>query len=157
MWTDAYDTYIEDMEKCDSSVNILKDKDEKKHLSINAGLPICKLNINYSIDIPLKFSDNKDHYVWIKTSTFSPTIDPQNDLNCITNFDKIMNNGVIDNTLLNTSLRCVKVPAGRTVTVTTKKMNKNCYIFLKWSLTNNSCAGGGTFMPPQQVTIETTT
>ena len=38
-----------------------------------------------------------------------------------------------------------------------KKMNKNCYIFLKWSLTNNSCAGGGTFMPPQQVTIETTT
>ena len=121
LWTDAYDTYIEDMEKCDSSVNILKDKDEKKHLSINAGLPICKLNINYSIDIPLKFSDNKDHYVWIKTSTFSPTIDPQNDLNCITNFDRIMNNGVIDNTLLNTSLRCVKVPAGRTVTVTTKK------------------------------------
>ena len=154
LWTDVFDSYVADMEECDANVNVLKDKENKKHLALTAGLPICKVERESKIKIPLEFTDNKDHYVWIKTKSFSKSVSPQDDTECLTSFEKVTKDGVEDQSLVNTSLRCVKVPAGKTVTVDLNEMGENSYIFLKWSLTNNSCAGGGTFITPKYVIVE---
>ena len=92
--------------------------------------------------------------MWVKEASFNNHLDPQNDPDCVTTFQKILNDGVQDDTLLNSTLRAIKVPAGKTVTITTNEMVKDAYIFIKWSLTNNSCAGGGEFITPYEVVVE---
>ena len=148
-----YDDYITDMKTCDVNLNVIKNKGVDR-LSVTAGLPICKVEKEKKLVLPLSFKDDKDHYVWVKEASFNNHLDPQNDPDCVTTFQKILNDGVQDDTLLNSTLRAIKVPAGKTVTITTNEMVKDAYIFIKWSLTNNSCAGGGEFITPYEVVVE---
>ena len=159
LWTSAFDRELAEMKDRDASLNTIQDSNGDEHLALTAGLPICPVDKECKLILPLSFKNestsNKDHYVWIKSSSFSNSLNPQDDTDCITQFAKVERNGVVDNTLVDLTLRAIKVPAGDTVTITTNEMENNSYIFVKWSLTDNSCAGGGTFMPPEYVNIET--
>ena len=156
LWVDAFDTYVNDMEECDKNVNVIIDKDDntKKHLRINAGLPICKVEREAKVTLPLSFKDDKDHYVWVKAKSFKKDVNPQDDIECLTEYEEITKDGVVDTSLINTTLKCIKVPANKTVIIKLKEMDEDSYIFIKWSKTDNSCAGGGTFLTPKTVIVE---
>ncbi|MBR1453897.1 MAG: hypothetical protein IJ593_04560 [Lachnospiraceae bacterium] len=146
LWLSKYDGYIVDMKKYDSALNTHLDSSGSEHLSIGAGLPICFAMSGDKIKIPLQLLDTGSHDVWIKVGSFSKTVAPQSDDDCITDFESL------NNCVLNPSNKSITVASGVTGVVQFE-MKKSGYVFLKWSLSGNGNKGGGLFMPPETVEV----
>lgn len=149
LWTSNYDRYVNELKEQDSKIKLYTDKDGNQHLYLYSGAPIVKVDKDALMTIEMEFADKtKDYDVWFKYSGF-------NNVNANSDTDLVPVDHIYYGTNKNTKAtvgsqdKSIKVPAGsKTITL---EAEKDAYIFLKWSISGNSGAGGGTFMPPKQV------
>ncbi len=151
LWTSKYDSYIEDIEKTDTSLNAIN-INGTKHLRLSAGLPICAVKAGTWVELPITFQDKTINYdLYVKIGSFGSAVAPQDDTKCIDN-SKIYYGtySSYSNSEKGTTEKSIKIRNGNDKIVF--ECQENGYLFLKWSIAGNSGAGGGRLLIPKKIT-----
>lgn len=151
IWTSKYDSYVDELYKADNTSNLYTDSEGKKHLFISAGCPIVYLNKGELLTIDLEFEDKTKNYdVWFKYGTFNK-VNANSDSNLVSTNDIYYGANKNTHATIGSQNKSIRVASG--AKQITLEARKSAYIFMKWSLSGNSGAGGGRFMPPSTVRV----
>ena len=151
--TSKYDNLVGNITEYKNDLTIYQDKNNEKHLMISAGAPIVEAKVEDVIQIDLEFADKtKDYDVWFKWNGWKKN-------------DAIEVDGTVVNRNMITSDKRGDTPyasgtyGSKSIKVTNGvgtvyvKAEERGYLFMKWSFSGNSGAGGGTWMPPKTVNV----
>ena len=152
LWTSAYDSYVDSLIESDSTTEYYTDKDNTKHLWLAAGVPLVEAKVTNKITITCEFADESDHDVWFKIGAFKKGVEANND--AVIDPKDIYEGGISSKktATVGSQSKSVKVKSGEKAKFTFE-MPKKGFVFCKWSLSGNSGAGGGTFLPPKTIVI----
>ena len=142
-----YDDIIDDLIS-KSGAHYATDSDNKKHLLSTNGLVLVKAAKGEVINMPLKFDKIGNEYknidIWLKASAFKSN----ENVKTTTDADIIKAENVsnmIASAYSNAiTCDCIKGNGEGELKFT---MPKDGYVFMKWSVSGNEAAGGGTFHP----------
>ena len=151
--TTKYDAIVENLKIYNTSLTTYKDARNVEHLFIQTGAPIVEVKKDDIIKIEIMFEDDaKDYDVWFSLNGWNAGEAVDTGVNVI-NRDNITRNFSGSESCYNGSYgsKSAKIRNGRG-TLYVKAEGKG-YLFMKWSLSGNSGAGGGTWMPPKTVDV----